>query len=128
MPYKSLRLFRSVLKHQLKKNAHMGNILIAERFAAGTNQPVVSFQIEKFLVDVQSPPTPLETRRVALPLIKAFQKEVDQLTVRGKATEAALIEICSQLTNLPGEEILFIAKEDRALPSRGAFKDSSPLL
>ncbi|KAK5977867.1 hypothetical protein GCK32_014680 [Trichostrongylus colubriformis] len=42
-----------------------------------------------------------ETRRVALPLIKAFQKEVDQLTVRGKATEAALIEICSQLTNLP---------------------------
>uniref|UniRef100_A0A7I4Z731 Protein CASP n=1 Tax=Haemonchus contortus TaxID=6289 RepID=A0A7I4Z731_HAECO len=45
--------------------------------------------------------TTKETRRVALPLIKAFQKEVDQLTVRGKATEAALIEICSQLTNLP---------------------------
>lgn len=45
--------------------------------------------------------TTKETRRVALPLIKAFQKEVDQLTVRGKSTEAALIEICSQLTNLP---------------------------
>ncbi|KAK6746059.1 hypothetical protein RB195_012274 [Necator americanus] len=45
--------------------------------------------------------TDKETRRVAIPLIKAFQKEVDQLTVRGKATEAALIEICSQLTNLP---------------------------
>ncbi|VDO20530.1 unnamed protein product [Haemonchus placei] len=49
--------------------------------------------------------TTKETRRVALPLIKAFQKEVDQLTVRGKATEAALIEICSQLTNLPGEAV-----------------------
>ncbi|WKY03004.1 hypothetical protein Q1695_016362 [Nippostrongylus brasiliensis] len=45
--------------------------------------------------------TTKETRRVALPLIKAFQKEVDQLTVKGKATEAALIDICSQLTNLP---------------------------
>ncbi|KAK6021439.1 hypothetical protein OSTOST_12888 [Ostertagia ostertagi] len=51
--------------------------------------------------------TTKETRRVALPLIKAFQKEVDQLTVRGKATEAALIEICSQLTNLPGKVFLY---------------------
>uniref|UniRef100_A0A1I7XT53 Homeobox protein cut-like n=1 Tax=Heterorhabditis bacteriophora TaxID=37862 RepID=A0A1I7XT53_HETBA len=42
-----------------------------------------------------------ETRKVAVPLIKAFQREVDELTVRGKATEAALIEIYSQLVNIP---------------------------
>ncbi|KJH46421.1 hypothetical protein DICVIV_07495 [Dictyocaulus viviparus] len=42
-----------------------------------------------------------ESRKVAVPLIKAFQKEVDHLTIRAKETETALIEICSQLTNLP---------------------------
>ncbi|VDM53831.1 unnamed protein product [Angiostrongylus costaricensis] len=41
-----------------------------------------------------------ESRKVAIPLIKAFQNEVDHLTLRGKAIEAALIEICSQLITL----------------------------
>ncbi|KAJ1367704.1 hypothetical protein KIN20_028667 [Parelaphostrongylus tenuis] len=45
--------------------------------------------------------TDKETRRVAVPLIKAFQNEVDHLTLRGKAIETALIEICSQLITLP---------------------------
>ncbi|KAE9419775.1 hypothetical protein Angca_005884 [Angiostrongylus cantonensis] len=42
-----------------------------------------------------------ESRKVAIPLIKAFQNEVDHLTRKGKAIEVALLEICSQLITLP---------------------------
>ena len=51
-----------------------------------------------------------ETRQVAVPLIKAFQREVDGLNARSQVAETALIEICSQLTNLPGWRFFQILK------------------
>ncbi|CAB3403145.1 unnamed protein product [Caenorhabditis bovis] len=45
--------------------------------------------------------TDKETRKPAIPLIKAFQQEFDGLIARSQAAESALIDICSQITNLP---------------------------
>ncbi|CAI4230210.1 unnamed protein product [Auanema sp. JU1783] len=45
--------------------------------------------------------TTKETRKVAVPLIKAFQSEVDRLSSCNKASEASLIDICARVVNLP---------------------------
>lgn len=42
-----------------------------------------------------------DLRKAALPLIKAFQAEVDRLTLRSKAAESVVIDVCRSLTHVP---------------------------
>lgn len=44
-------------------------------------------------------------RKKAVPLIKAFQAEVDRLTIRSKAAESFVIDLCRSLTALPDPSV-----------------------
>uniref|UniRef100_A0A1I7UHR1 Protein CASP n=1 Tax=Caenorhabditis tropicalis TaxID=1561998 RepID=A0A1I7UHR1_9PELO len=52
-----------------------------------------------------------ENRKLAIPLIKAFQNEFEGLLARSSAAESALIDICGSITNLPDPKTLLKSAE-----------------
>ncbi|VDN60876.1 unnamed protein product [Dracunculus medinensis] len=60
---------------------------------------------KKYLIEVSTSfreNTDKTIRKAALPLIRAFQSEVDRLTLQNKTIETVIIDICRSLTQLPG--------------------------
>uniref|UniRef100_A0A8R1E4Q3 Homeobox protein cut-like n=1 Tax=Caenorhabditis japonica TaxID=281687 RepID=A0A8R1E4Q3_CAEJA len=55
--------------------------------------------------------TTKESRTVALPLIKAFQSEFDELLARSAAAESALIDLCKSIVNLPDPKAILKGSE-----------------
>ncbi|KAF1761404.1 hypothetical protein GCK72_009660 [Caenorhabditis remanei] len=52
-----------------------------------------------------------ENRKLAIPLIKAFQSEFEGLLARSSAAESALIDICGSIINLPDPKTLLKSAE-----------------
>ncbi|ULU01607.1 hypothetical protein L3Y34_001730 [Caenorhabditis briggsae] len=52
-----------------------------------------------------------ENRKLAIPLIKAFQNEFEGLLARSSAAESALIDICRSIINLPDPKSLLKSAE-----------------
>ncbi|EGT33678.1 hypothetical protein CAEBREN_06506 [Caenorhabditis brenneri] len=52
-----------------------------------------------------------ENRKLAVPLIKAFQNEFEGLLARSSAAESALIDICGSIINLPDPKSLLKSAE-----------------
>ncbi|PAV78668.1 hypothetical protein WR25_21201 [Diploscapter pachys] len=91
-------------EYHLKKDYKMWKARIDEEIHAIEVRVEGSEAGKKLLLDESTKyreKTNKETRQVAVPLIKTFQREVDGLNARSQVAETALIEICSQLTNLP---------------------------